>query len=60
MQYDSIGNLINIYNSIVIASNETRINKSAINNNLHNLSKTAGGYHWQYYELDKIEEGEEK
>ena len=60
MQYDSIGNLINIYNSIVIASNETRINKSAINNNLHNLSKTAGGYHWQYYEINKEEKKDEE
>ena len=22
--------------------------------------KTAGGYHWQYYELDKVEEKEEE
>ena len=28
----------------------TKMNKNAINNNLHNLSKTAGGYHWRYYE----------
>ena len=34
------------------------IKKPSNYDNVHNLSKTAGGYHWQYYEINK--KGEEK
>lgn len=46
-----------IYNGLIIASQKTNINFKNIQSVCSGRSKTAGGYHWQYYELDK-EEGE--
>lgn len=50
-----------IYDSMTIASKKTNANISHISQCCKQQygRKTAGGYHWQYYELDKIEEGEE-
>ncbi|MDR2821789.1 MAG: hypothetical protein LBV53_02425 [Mycoplasmataceae bacterium] len=39
-----------IYRSVVRASELTLITRSAIANSLCGLSKSAGGYHWKYYE----------
>ena len=41
-----------IFNSIVTASNELKINKNGISNNLRNRTKTCGGYIFKYL-LDK-------
>lgn len=51
-----------IYDGIVIASQITKIKDKNIHSACSGRSKTAGGYHWQYYELDKEEnnESEEK
>lgn len=48
-----------IYNGLIIASQKTNINFKNIQSVCSGRSKTAGGYHWQYYELDK-QESEEK
>ena len=50
-----------IYDSMTIASEKTNANISHISQCCKKQygRKTAGGYHWQYYELEKIEEGEE-
>lgn len=45
-----------IYNGLIIASQKTNINFKNIQSVCSGRSKTAGGYHWQYYELDKKEE----
>ena len=45
-----------IYNGLIIASQKTNINFKNIQSVCSGRSKTAGGYHWQYYDLDKIEE----
>lgn len=42
------------YKSIVIASNITGISRTAINNALTGLSKTAGGYEWKYEGSDDL------
>lgn len=44
-----------IYNGLIIASQKTNINFKNIQSVCSGRSKTAGGYHWQYYELDKKE-----
>lgn len=49
-----------IYNGLIIASQKTNINFKNIQSVCSGRSKTAGGYHWQYYELDKVENKEEK
>lgn len=40
------------YSSIKVASIYTNISKQSINNCLRGLSKTAGGYHWEYVDKD--------
>ena len=45
-----------IYNGLIIASQKTNINFKNIQSVCSGRSKTAGGYHWQYYELDKESE----
>ena len=45
-----------IYDGLIIASQKTNINFKNIQSVCSGRSKTAGGYHWQYYDLDKIEE----
>ena len=59
-QLDENYNIINIFESINEASKETNIIRTEISNCLNKRQKTAGGYHWQYYELDNLEESEEK
>ena len=46
-----------IYESLMIAGKETNISIGHISQCCNNTygRKTAGGYHWQYYDLDKIE-----
>ena len=48
-----------IYDGLIIASQKTNINFKNIQSVCSGRSKTAGGYHWQYYELDK-DESEDK
>ena len=47
-----------IYDGLINAFQETKIKIANIQSVCSNRSKTAGGYHWQYYELDKIESEE--
>lgn len=47
-QFSLLGEKIAEYQSIVVASEITGISRTAINNNLRNWSKTAGGYIWKY------------
>ena len=54
-QLDENYNIINIFESINEASEETNIIRTEISNCLNKRQKTAGGYHWQYYK----KEGEE-
>jgi len=51
-----------MFNSITLASNETSASAGHISQCCNNKygRKTAGGYHWQYYELDKIEDKKEE
>lgn len=55
-QLDKNNNIINIFVSITEASKKTNIIQCEISNCLHNRQKTAGGYYWQYYEINKEEE----
>jgi hypothetical protein len=58
-QLDKNYNVINIFESVNEASEKNKIIRNEISNCLNKRQKTAGGYHWQYYDLDKIEsEGE--
>jgi hypothetical protein len=47
-QYNIAGRLINTFASQLDAAEFTKINKKCINNNLRNISKTAGGYIFKY------------
>ena len=47
-QFNNCGEKLAEYQSIVVASEITGISRTAINNNLKNWSKTAGGYIWKY------------
>lgn len=47
-QYSLLDEKLAEYQSIVVASEITGISRTAINNNLKNWSKTAGGYIWKY------------
>lgn len=49
-QYSLCGEKLAEYQSVVFASKITGISRTAINNNLKNWSKTAGGYIWKYEE----------
>lgn len=51
-QYDSLGNLINNYNSVYDAERKTGIKRTGIQNCLRDLSKTSGGFVWKYYGED--------
>ena len=48
IQYLTTGELVNEFESITIASKETGITKTGINNCLQGRSKSSGGYRWQY------------
>lgn len=48
IQLDLNDNIINVFDSITEASKETNILRTSITNNLKRLSKTAGGYKWNY------------
>lgn len=54
-QLNQNNDIINIFESVTEASKRTNILQCRISNCLNNRQKTAGGYHWQYYELDKNE-----
>ena len=49
-----------IYDSLMIAGKETNISIGHISQCCNNVygRKTAGGYHWQYYNIDKVESEE--
>lgn len=59
-QLDKNHNIINIFESVTEASKITNILQCKISNCLNNRQKTAGGYHWEYYELDKEEKKDEE
>lgn len=46
-QTDKCGEIINIFETVTQASNATGISRTAISNNLSNLSKSAGGFIWK-------------
>ena len=52
IQYDTRGNIINKFNSIVLANENTGVSKSNISLCCSRKAKTAGGYIWRY-ENDK-------
>lgn len=54
LQFDKDHNLIKEYNSIKEASQLTKIGKSAISNCVHKISKSAGGYIWEYKDKESI------
>jgi len=51
-QYDLSNVFIKEYPSIYEASRQTGIYNNTIRNQLHSLSKTAGGYIWKYKEME--------
>lgn len=53
-QYNLNGDLLQVYNSLKEAANETQINKSIICNVCNYKGKTAGGYIWRYYGDDFV------
>lgn len=53
-QYDFDGNLVNIYDSITIASEKTGINDSSISSVCHNKRQSAGGYYWRFVNNNEI------
>lgn len=48
MQFDKYGEKIAEYASIQDASKQTGVSRTAIGNALHGLSKSAGGYCWEF------------
>jgi hypothetical protein len=48
LQFSKDMNFIKEFGSITDAAEETKIGRTAINNNLKGLSKTSGGYIWKY------------
>lgn len=52
IQYDKKMNMINEFESLVLAYKTTNISKTAIANNLSGLSKSAGGFIWKYKQLN--------
>ena len=55
-QYDLDGNYINCYESADFASKITNIRESSIRSCCHHRKnhKSAGGYRWEYYKVDKL------
>lgn len=47
-QFDLLGNLINSFDSLSIAENQTGICFKSISNNIRGKSKSAGGFVWSY------------
>lgn len=47
-QYDMVGNLISVYDSVASASRETGCYQGAISNNCIGRSKSAGGFQWRF------------
>lgn len=54
-QYDMDGNYVKTYNSIREASIENNIVESSISSVLHGALKSAGGYQWRAFKVEKIE-----
>lgn len=54
-RYDLEGNYVDSFISVVIASENTKINKRAIANAATNVLQSAGGYQWSYEKLDRLE-----
>lgn len=52
VQYDKKMNIINEFESLILAYKTTNISKTAIANNLSGLSKSAGGFIWKYKQLN--------
>lgn len=55
-QYDLEGYFIKEFESVICASEETKTNKSSISRCCHGGIKSAGGYIWRLYKVEKIEE----
>jgi group I intron endonuclease len=55
-QYSTLGELIDKFFGVTWASEQTGISRTAIDNCLHRLSKTAGGYIWRYSYEELTEE----
>ena len=53
-QYSKNDHLINVFDSITKASQETKINNSHIGSCCNGKRKTAGGYKWKLYESECI------
>jgi group I intron endonuclease len=51
IQHDKNMNIINKYDSINLASVDTKISRTSINNNLTGRSKSAGGFIWAYNKI---------
>ena len=51
-QYSKDGKLIGTYDSIILASKETKIGRCSIQANAAGRSNTAGGYIWKYADID--------
>ena len=47
-QYDIDGKFLQVWKGAKVANDKLKISRSAINNNLKGLSKTAGGFIWRY------------
>lgn len=50
-QFDSLGRLLKVYDSITIAAKENNIDKSCICACCNHRQKTSGGYQWSYEEF---------
>jgi hypothetical protein len=46
-QYDLNGNLLKTYDKIIIASEETGINRDSISKCINNINKTGAGFIWE-------------
>ena len=56
VQCTKSGEIIQEFATITIASLETQIGRTSINNCLHGRSKTAGGYVWKFKEEREVED----
>lgn len=54
LQLDLSGNIVNSFYGAFEASRETGISRSAIKNCLIGLSKSSGGFKWEYYVTNKL------
>ena len=60
LQFNKEGILVKEYECIFDANIDTDISKCSIYNNLANLSKTAGGYKWEYKTVKLLQQSSMK